>query len=427
MNIAIIGSIASSGSVDPVNTGSPVLTSNRDVDNPIPGDLLSVTNGTWTLSPTFTYQWSGVGEGDIPGATDSTYIVDVGDSSYQLFCKVTAHDGGGSAEENSNTSGYVILNPPALSASNRLWLRAAAVPGYTSDTPLVDNDPVTNWRDLSYNIGSGYGNRDASQSSSLRPVFKVVSGRPVIRFNGTTQYFDTAIFNLGDNWTGFIVFKPVAPAALGPMLGSNTGIGSDNYLAVNSSLQPREIGSSTATAADPSFAVDPTLYSLLSFTQDNTDFYYRYNCQTNLDTTSAAVLFEYNTIGRSKIATVQTYFEGDIAEIIFYNITLDDATRITVEDYLIQANGLLPNNTVAPTLSGTFMSGNTVTVNDGTWELNVSSLEYQWKLDGVDIMGETTNSYDIVMGDVGGTISCNVRAINVAGYTDVVTAGSLVS
>lgn len=77
------------------------------------GQTLSVTHdGTWTGSPTFTYQWQ-YNDGtwnDIVGATSNSWVVDVSglvDVGDSIRCVVTGTNGGGSANANSNTLGPV--------------------------------------------------------------------------------------------------------------------------------------------------------------------------------------------------------------------------------------------------------------------------------------------------------------------------------
>lgn len=75
-----------------------------------------------------------------------------------------------------------------------------------------------------------------------------------------------------------------------------------------------------------------------------------------------------------------------------------------------------PMNLVAPALSGTPTIGQTLSCSDGTWSGTVPiTFTYQWQNNGSDIIGETNNSYVLVSGDYGDTITCNVTASNIAG------------
>lgn len=91
--------------VAPANTVAPVASG-----TPTVGQVLSVTNGTWTGNPdpTYTYQWQrGPTPTDIAGATAATYTLVVADADATVRCMVTATNTAGSASTASNTLGPV--------------------------------------------------------------------------------------------------------------------------------------------------------------------------------------------------------------------------------------------------------------------------------------------------------------------------------
>lgn len=135
------------------------------------GSLLTCNNGTWTGSPTFTYQWLRNGA-PIGGATASTYTLVDADRNQSIQCQVTANNAGGNAiatnAGSSNGSRYIEpttgANPrianttdpgnapevgDVLSCTNgstwansptfsRQWLRdGVEIPGATSSTYTV--------------------------------------------------------------------------------------------------------------------------------------------------------------------------------------------------------------------------------------------------------------------------------------------------
>jgi hypothetical protein len=73
-----------------------------------------------------------------------------------------------------------------------------------------------------------------------------------------------------------------------------------------------------------------------------------------------------------------------------------------------------------PLITGATLSGNTynasvgasLTASTGTWYNTVTSYAYQWKKNGTNISGATTNSYTVVGGDSGATLICAVTATN---------------
>lgn len=75
----------------PVNSVLPAITGTKTV-----GQTLTCSAGTWTKSPTITYQWrrSGV---PIIGATASTRVLAAGDLGATMSCTVMATNAGVSA------------------------------------------------------------------------------------------------------------------------------------------------------------------------------------------------------------------------------------------------------------------------------------------------------------------------------------------
>lgn len=82
----------------------------------------------------------------------------------------------------------------------------------------------------------------------------------------------------------------------------------------------------------------------------------------------------------------------------------------------VAVNPLAPVNTVAPVISGTTGVGDTLTItSDGTWTNTPLIYTYQWRQNGVAIVGQTASTYVIVSGDQGYDITATVTAINASG------------
>jgi len=72
------------------------------------GQTLSVTNGTWTNTPTgYTYQWLADGA-PISGATAATYLLTSAEIGKSVRCAVTAANASGANTANSNLLGPVV-------------------------------------------------------------------------------------------------------------------------------------------------------------------------------------------------------------------------------------------------------------------------------------------------------------------------------
>jgi hypothetical protein len=95
--------------VPPVCTDAPTVTGTVSV-----GSTLTTDDGTWTGSPTsYAYQWQRDASGNdvfanITGQTAATHILVVADDGCKLRCVVTATNGAGSTDANSNTIGFNV-------------------------------------------------------------------------------------------------------------------------------------------------------------------------------------------------------------------------------------------------------------------------------------------------------------------------------
>jgi hypothetical protein len=91
--------------------------------------------------------------------------------------------------------------------------------------------------------------------------------------------------------------------------------------------------------------------------------------------------------------------------------------------------GLVPQNTGAPTITGTAMQGQTLTATNGTWSNGPTSFSYQWqRCDAAGancspIGGATGQSYTVTASDAGATIRVAVTATNAAGSSKPATSG----
>jgi hypothetical protein len=87
-----------------------------------------------------------------------------------------------------------------------------------------------------------------------------------------------------------------------------------------------------------------------------------------------------------------------------------------------------PANSVLPVISGTVQVGQTLTVDNGTWNGTPSSYAYSWgRCDNTGgscaaISGATAQSYQLVQPDAGTTLRVTVTATNSAGSTTATSA-----
>ena len=118
-----LGAAAASGDTTgpPVSTAGPILKGSPGV-----GKKMQVTNGSWSTSATFSYQWVRCAAtyqacSMIPGATAATYIPVAADVGHVLEARVTATNAAGSASVLSSGKGPVEAKPPGV--THRPWIR----------------------------------------------------------------------------------------------------------------------------------------------------------------------------------------------------------------------------------------------------------------------------------------------------------------
>jgi hypothetical protein len=95
-------------------------------------------------------------------------------------------------------------------------------------------------------------------------------------------------------------------------------------------------------------------------------------------------------------------------------------------------DGLLPANTAPPSITGTAVVGQTLTVLGGTWTSKPTSYAYQWqRCDAagatcVDIAGASQQTYAVQQDDLGSTLRVVETATNTIGSTSVASTQTAV-
>ena len=72
--------------------------------------------------------------------------------------------------------------------------------------------------------------------------------------------------------------------------------------------------------------------------------------------------------------------------------------------------GVAPQNTVAPSISGTVQVGKTLTCSQGSFTDSPTTYAYQWNRNGAAIASATSNQYTVTLGDSGTSLTCSVTA-----------------
>ncbi|MEQ8573819.1 MAG: LamG-like jellyroll fold domain-containing protein, partial [Fulvivirga sp.] len=219
---------------------------------------------------------------------------------------------------------------------NIIWLDASTL-------GLADGNPVLTWPDL-----SGNGNDLIQQGADPTPLFETNGlfngNHPAVRFDGSERYLTLADNNDLDNTlSGITVIAVVYNATLD---GAARGIYSKRI----SSGSNQSYSAFTYTTQRLNFDIhngsNQRLASTIGLTTTSDYIFtntYRNNSQQiflQSDAAgSASITGNISNTGSPLILGALnndygTYFDGDIAELIFYRQGLNDAERIIVENYL---------------------------------------------------------------------------------------------
>ncbi|MCF8223015.1 MAG: hypothetical protein K9J25_07685 [Bacteroidales bacterium] len=313
-NFTVSGGTATGGATDYTIAASPgtVLSGNTTafIDITLTDDTDIETDETIIL------EISGIASGDASPGTVLTHTVTVNDNDFD------GYSGPGGVGDDSN---------------NKLWLRTDSLSGFSND------DQVGTWEDFSGN------NNDFSQLTAAdQPLYKtsVFNGKPVIRFDGSSDFMTgPSIINGNVGRTIFIVGK----------MASSTGTW-DGLLVNLDYPQTGGSGSTYSITAEVAVRVNGNIVFNEGFGTTNTRLLTIRNAAgANVTAVEAYLEGVGLTEASSSGATINTgingtsigysdhvtdYFDGDMAEIIFYDNELNNSQRIIVENYLAVKYGL---------------------------------------------------------------------------------------
>ena len=162
------------------NTLGPVLGSPFLLSSPVAsgtaqvGQTLSTTDGTWqgVATITFAYQWRRDAV-NIAGATSSTYTLVADDYNTNLDCVVTATNGLGSANADSNDLGPIAGTAPVISGVPTISTQTQVGETITATAASVTGvpTPTTSWQwQRSADGSTGWTNISGATSSTYTLV-----------------------------------------------------------------------------------------------------------------------------------------------------------------------------------------------------------------------------------------------------------------
>lgn len=360
--------------IAPANTTPPSITG-----TPEAGKVLTVTAGTWVgvPTPTLAYQWKADGA-DIPGATASTLLLSDNEIGKTITVTVTATNSEGSASATSSGVGPVAgagneapanIAPPTISGVAAVGQTLTASPGSWSGVPT--------------------------------PTYAYQWKRNGVAISGATN--PTYVVQEAD--FGYVLTVEV------------TATNSEGSAVATSSGTQAVVSAAPLNTVPPSISGTPAEGETLTC-----------NPGTWVGNPSPTFSYQWKVGGAIPAdgGVGPTYIVRwhDYQEMITCEVTATNAhgSKTVATAPVGPADGMAPQNYIAPTISGTPNVGNTLTCNRGSWFGTPDpTYAYQWRRDGVNISGATNQNYTVQSADAGKQLTCRIVATNIYGTSDVTT------
>jgi hypothetical protein len=409
----------------PANTVLPSVSGSM-----VSGQLLSASAGSWSgsLPISFAYQWlrcdaAGAGCVNVGGGL-STYLLGDGDVGSTVRVAVTGSNSAGQATATSAATAPVVAAgcAPRSSSYSSAILGTAGLLGYwrlgeASGTVACDSTGRNNG---GYQLGTTLARPGALYGDVDTAVgFDGISGWVQVPHSST--------FNVGDRFTveAWVKRGTVSSASNQVVAAKQSGsfvllINSANHLVLRKS-GVADVAESAATIADTSkwHQVAATKDgAAVHLYLDGADVTNGFVNQTMTDNTLPLA------VGQS---SGSAYFNGLIDEVAIYSMALTSSQL--AGHYNVGAPPQGPVNTAPPSISGSAVSGQTLSASAGSWSgTQPISFAYQWQrcMDGgtvcATVASQVGSSYTLSALDVGATIRINVTASNSDGSTAVASA-----
>ena len=361
------------------NSVAPVVTGTVKVN-----ETLTSSSGTWLNSPTITYQWQRSSDGifwnNIPSATNSTYVVTVGDIGYFI---------------RSQAFGTKTIAPTTyvFTASS---LSTIAVSGAISTSAPVVSGSWTTGSTLSSSTGSWtssgtftYQWQRSADNSTWTSITGATSSSYVLTADDASKYVRVQVYLAGSSGSDGVAYS-VPTAKVGAPYNTVAP-------AITGTLR---VGVAQ-TVSNGTWSGSPT---------------FTYQWQTSADGIAWA-----NIAGATSASYTPTYTIANLRlrSVVSATNAVDTATATSQ----VVQGFLAPIATAIPAISGTVQSGQTLTTTDGTWPNTDSGYIYSWHRssdNGVtwtSIGGATATTYVLVAGDIGYRIRSQVTVMTNAGST----------
>jgi hypothetical protein len=197
---------------------------------------------------------------------------------------------------------------------------------------------------------SGNGRHFTQSTSANRPIRKTSqqSGRDVLRFNGTSASMITAVsfsdFFSATASTAFVVAKAQSVNTNSNSVGQNASVlseisGSHSFVMLRSNDTAASFGYVTQHVTT-SLSYVPGSWKVFTTTHDGTNLSFAINGGAPSQASLGTRTFMNSLLRLGVNGNPSVFFEGDVGEVITFNVALSSSDRSDVEQYLIAKWGL---------------------------------------------------------------------------------------
>ena len=347
----------------PAISTAPVVTL-PNANIPVIGSTLTVSTGTWTSVPAvtgYTYQWqrsldAGTTWSDLPGATASSYTVNVADNSYILRAKVNA--------TNVNGTGIYVTAATGIVSSV-----------YNIQVPIVRGNAV---------LGQVLEVSDGTWSSPY-PItlsYKWITSRTGTFISGQTS----PSYTVTSTEIGYYISAQVtastsygALAIVSPIRGLVTPVGNSALPVITGTLR---VGGTLSASTGTWLNLESDSTASYQW-QSSTDAVLWNNISGATSATYVLQLAQAGTYIRAQVFQTKSGYTAVLAN--------------TASTVVVPVLNL--TNTVAPAVTGAWTAGTSISASTGSWSTS-GTYTYQWQSSSdnstwADIASATSSSYTL--------------------------------
>lgn len=219
-----------------------------------------------------------------------------------------------------------------------LWLETTSKDSFNGSPN--DGSVVSNWYDINPQINL---KRHPTVVDAPAYIANCVNGLPALRFNGTSNYFSyDGSYLANTDFTAFTVVQRQSAKSLNYYIGGDS-LSTNQVLLIGfpdgTSARYSQRGGIDVNISTTSISTGQIFTAIQSAT-DGKKYYLNGGSLSTLADNSYLISYANATIGRFVAAGGTQYFEGDIAEIIFFTRALSDFERTQIEQYLSKKWGI---------------------------------------------------------------------------------------